>query len=53
MLAVIAGMGAFSSLAGAEKIPIKVIVISCFEVGDDTGDAPGEFQFWAEREKLT
>ena len=22
-------------------------------MGDDTGDAPGEFQFWAEREKLT
>ena len=35
------------------KIPIKVIVISGFEVGDDTGDAPGEFQFWCEREHLT
>jgi len=37
----------------AERIPIKVIVLAGFEVGDDTGDAPGEFQFWAEREKLT
>ncbi len=27
-------------------------MLSGFEVGDDTGDAPGEFQFWAEREKL-
>jgi purine nucleoside permease len=36
-----------------EKIAIKVIVLSGFEVGDDTGDAPGEFQYWAEREKLT
>lgn len=37
---------------GAERIPIKVIVLCGFEVGDDTGDAPGEFQFWFEREKL-
>ncbi|HEY5228231.1 MAG TPA: hypothetical protein VIJ19_06795, partial [Opitutaceae bacterium] len=36
-----------------ERIPIKVIALSGFEVGDDTGDAPGEFQFWVEREKLT
>jgi purine nucleoside permease len=37
----------------SEKIAIKVIVLSGFEVGDDTGDAPGEFQYWAEREHLT
>ena len=37
----------------AEKIAPKVIVISGFEVGDDTGDAPGEFQYWCEREHLT
>jgi purine nucleoside permease len=35
-----------------ERIPIKVIVLSGFEVGEDKGDAPGEFQFWAERERL-
>lgn len=35
----------------ADQIAIKVIVLSGFEVGDDTGDAPGEFQYWAEREK--
>ena len=44
---------ALPPLPAAERVPIKVIVISCFEVGDDTGDAPGEFQFWAEREKLS
>jgi purine nucleoside permease len=38
---------------GADKIKVKVIVLAGFEVGDDTGDAPGEFQFWAEREHLT
>ena len=35
------------------KIAPKVIVLAGFEVGDDTGDAPGEFQYWVEREKLT
>ena len=33
-------------------IPVRVIVVAGFEVGADTGDAPGEFQFWAEREGL-
>jgi len=42
-----------ASLAADGRIPIKVIVLSGFEVGNDTGDAPGEFQFWAEREHLT
>jgi purine nucleoside permease len=37
----------------AELIRPKVIVVATFEVGADTGDKPGEFQFWAEREKLT
>jgi purine nucleoside permease len=43
---------AFPCRAG-ERIPIKVIVVAGFEVGADTGDVPGEFQFWAEREGLT
>jgi purine nucleoside permease len=33
-------------------IPVKVIVVANFEPGEDIGDAPGEFQLWAEREKL-
>ena len=53
MLAGTAGLLMSPTLSAADKIPIKVIVVSCFEVGDDTGDAPGEFQFWYEREKLT
>ncbi len=36
----------------AEIIRPKVVVVAMFEVGADTGDKPGEFQFWAEREKL-
>jgi purine nucleoside permease len=37
--------------ARADPIPVKVAVVVTFEVGNDTGDKPGEFQFWAEREK--
>jgi len=30
----------------------KVVIVALFEVGADTGDRPGELQFWVEREKL-
>jgi purine nucleoside permease len=33
-------------------IEVKVVVIAAFERGEDTGDTPGEFQFWVEREHL-
>ncbi len=33
----------------AKPIEVKVVVLTTFEVGADTGDAPGEFQAWAER----
>lgn len=36
----------------AKPIEIKVVVIAMFEVGADTGDVPGEFQYWVEREHL-
>lgn len=36
----------------AEVIRPKVVVVAMFERGADAGDAPGEFQFWVEREKL-
>ncbi len=31
------------------KIPIKVVVLSMFEKGNDEGDRPGEFQYWVEK----
>jgi purine nucleoside permease len=34
-------------------IPIRVVVVTTFEVGQDTGDAPGEFQNWVEHYPLT
>jgi purine nucleoside permease len=43
-------LAAFPS-AMAQPIPVKVAVVVTFEVGADTGDIPGEFQYWAEREK--
>jgi purine nucleoside permease len=40
--------------AAAPPVPIrvKVVVVAMFEVGEDTGDIPGEFQLWVEREHL-
>jgi purine nucleoside permease len=31
----------------------KVVVVATYELGADTGDKPGEFQFWVERAHLT
>src|SRR5262252_431162 len=33
-------------------IPVKVVVVAMFERGEDTGDVPGEYQYWVEREHL-
>ncbi|MBX2875759.1 MAG: purine nucleoside permease, partial [Saprospiraceae bacterium] len=35
--------------ATPEKVPVKVVVVSMFESGEETGDRPGEMQFWVER----
>ncbi|HRE79955.1 MAG TPA: hypothetical protein PLN52_02845 [Opitutaceae bacterium] len=37
---------------GAATLAPKVVVVTMFEPGDDTGDVPGEFQLWVEREAL-
>lgn len=51
VLAALAG----APLAKAEEKPIevRVVVVTTFEVGKDTGDVPGEFQDWVERFPLT
>ncbi|MFY9803151.1 MAG: purine nucleoside permease [Candidatus Acidiferrales bacterium] len=36
----------------ARPIPVKVVVVTMFERGEDTGDTPGEYQLWVEREHL-
>jgi purine nucleoside permease len=45
---------AVGSCAFAQTKPIefKVVVVNMFEVGADTGDVPGEYQYWVEREHL-
>ncbi len=35
-----------------QTIRPKVVIVSYFEVGADTGDRPGELQFWVERDHL-
>lgn len=39
--------------AWGQRVPVKVVVVTMFEIGADTGDVPGEFQHWAEGEHLT
>ena len=34
-------------------IEVKVVVVTMFERGADTGDQPGELQHWVERERST
>ena len=36
---------------GAERkrLPVRVVVVTTFELGNDSGDVPGEFQSWVER----
>jgi purine nucleoside permease len=36
----------------SKAIRIKVVVVALFERGEDTGDLPGEYQLWVEREHL-
>jgi len=38
--------------APPKPIEVKVVVLSMFEIGADTGDFPGEYQYWVEREHL-
>jgi purine nucleoside permease len=40
------------AFAQPAPIPVKVVIVTTFETGADTGDKPGEFQFWVEREHL-
>jgi purine nucleoside permease len=31
---------------------VRVVVVTTFELGNDSGDTPGEFQYWVERVPL-
>jgi purine nucleoside permease len=38
--------------AAAKPVEVKVVVVTMFEIGADSGDVAGEFQLWHERQKL-
>lgn len=40
------------AVAQEKPWPVKVVIVTTFEPGEDTGDVPGEFQYWVEREHL-
>ncbi len=46
-------LAAAGPAGAADVLRPKVVVVTMFEPGADTGDRPGEFQFWVERERLT
>ncbi len=52
LVSVVTPRGAFGATAPVVPIPVRVVVVAMFELGADTGDAPGEYQFWVEREHL-
>lgn len=37
----------------AHPMPVKVVIVSLFEIGKDEGDFAGEFQLWKQRRGLT
>lgn len=40
------------AIAASAPLQIRVVVVTTFEVGNDTGDMPGEFQNWVEHYPL-
>src|ERR1700744_1043034 len=50
----VAGLMFAGCALAAQPAPIeaKVVVVTMFEIGADSGDTPGEFQLWHERQKL-
>lgn len=46
------GAAAAEPLHVGVPIQVKVVVVSMFEIGEDSGDVAGEFQLWRARQKL-
>lgn len=36
----------------ATPLPVRMVIVTLFEIGDDSGDTAGEFQLWKERRRL-
>jgi purine nucleoside permease len=53
MAALLALLAAAAPVCARQRpIPVKVVIVAMFEVGNDMGDAPGELQYWVERDHL-
>jgi purine nucleoside permease len=48
VLAVATGLGGLASAQAADRLEVKVVIVTTFEIGADTGDFAGEFQPWVE-----
>jgi purine nucleoside permease len=46
-------LACLASPAFAAAIPVRVVVVTTYELGQDRGDEPGEFQAWVERLPLS
>lgn len=44
--------GDSGSATAVTPIPVRVVVVTMFEIGEDTGDQAAEFQLWKERRNL-
>lgn len=50
--AVVSLVSCCASFAQIAPLRPRVVIVSYFEMGADTGDQPGELQFWVERDHL-
>ena len=48
----LAARGSVSRVVEPHPTDVRVVVVANFENGADSGDKPGEYQFWVEREHL-
>jgi purine nucleoside permease len=49
LIALIIGLFNTNALANNKPIEVKVFIAAMFEIGENTGDKAGEFQFWYQR----
>src|SRR5882757_7643767 len=52
LLCVLSGCVTAPAATAPKPVEVKVVVVTMFEIGADSGDAAGEFQLWHERQKL-
>jgi purine nucleoside permease len=52
LLCVLVGCAAEPVTTAPKPVEVKVVVVTMFEIGADSGDIAGEFQLWHERQKL-